>query len=104
MDTFILWIRIFVVGAAICATSVPVIYAFYPWRTRGLGKVFMLQAFTFAVTMDISALFSFWRPRNLLFVFIVDLLILLGIGVSTLTMALFIWKLNHPRKGRHWRK
>jgi hypothetical protein len=64
----------------------------------------MLQAFTFAVAIDISALFSFWRPHNLLFVLLVDLAILLGIAVSTFGMASYIWKLNHPRKGRHWKK
>ena len=104
IDTARLWIRIFLIGAAICVTSVPVIYAFYPWRTRRLGQLFMLQAFMFAVAIDTSLLFSFWRPDSILVRFVVNMILLVGLAVSTLGMAVHIWKLSHPRKGRHWKK
>jgi hypothetical protein len=104
MSTVILWIRIFTVAAAICTTSVPIIYAFYPWRTRWLGRFFMGQACAFAFALDITVVFSFWRPKNIMIIFFVDMLLLLNIMVTTTGMAVFIWKLNHPRKGRHWRK
>lgn len=96
------WIHIVVVIAAICTTVVPVLYSFFPWRTRRIGQVFMLQAVSFAVAMDLTALFSYWHPSDILVVFWVDAFILTAISVSTAAFAVLILKMNYDasRKGK----
>ena len=93
------WIRVVVVLATIGATSVPVIYSFSSWRERPIGRVLMLQAVTFAAAMNLTALFSFWAPTNILVIFWIDAFVLTGIAVSTSMLSFMIWSLNH-HKGR----
>lgn len=93
------WIRVAVLYAAIGSTSVPFVYAFTAWRERPLGRVLMLQAVTFAAAMDLTALFSFWAPTNILVIFWIDAFVLTAICISTSMLAYMIWSLNH-HKGR----
>lgn len=103
IHVFMMWIRIFLVGAAICTTSVPVLYAFYPWRSRRFGQIFMLKAISFAFAMDVSAVLAFWQPKNIWVLFIADMLILTLIGISTALLTWQMWRMSHPKKkkGRH---
>jgi hypothetical protein len=101
--TLIQWIRVFTFAAAICTTSVPAIYAFYPWRTRRFGQLFMLQAISFAIALDTSAVFSVWRPKHIVIIFFADLVFLALISASTFGLALQMWRVTHPstKIGRH---
>lgn len=92
------WIRVVLIIAAICTTAVPIIYSFSPWRSRPFGRLFMMQAISFAVAMDLSALFSVWHPVNILILFWVDALILTLIAASTSAMAGMMWRMSHPSK------
>jgi type IV secretory pathway TraG/TraD family ATPase VirD4 len=98
------YIRIVVVIAAICTTSVPIIYAFSRWYKSLLGQLFMLQSVSFAAAMDLTTVFMYWKPKDILIVFWADVLVLTGIAVSTLLLAVLIFTMNHPRsKGKHHR-
>lgn len=102
--TLVMWIRAFTYGAAICTTSVPILYSFYPWRSRRFGQAFMLQAIAFAAAMDITAFFTIWRPKNIWVLFYADMFILLLIAVATSGLTVLIWRMNRPKsKGRHRR-
>ena len=84
------WIRVVVIISAICTTSVPIMYAFFPWRKRPLGRILMAKAISFAIAMDLSAIFAIWTPSDILIVFWVDAIVLTGIAASTLTMTLYM--------------
>lgn len=94
IHTLILWIRIDLVIAAIGTTAVPVIYAFAPWRKRLLGKIFMMKAISFAAAMDLTVLFIFWQPRNILIQFWTEAIVMAAIAVSTSLQAFMIWRLR----------
>lgn len=96
------WIRIVLIVAAICTTAVPLLYSFSPWRSRRLGQLFMLQAVSFAVAIDLSLLFSYWRPKttedNILLLFWVDASVLTMIAISTAALAWMMVLLNYRKK------
>jgi hypothetical protein len=100
--TLILWIRIFTIWAALCATCVPVLYAFYPWYSRPIGRGFMFQAVSFALALDVTVVFSLWPPANIYVIFYIDLFVLTLIGLSTSLLAFYMWRMNRPKKrGNH---
>lgn len=95
------WLQIAVVIAAIGATSVPFTYSFFPWRTRPTGRVLMFKAIAFAAAMDVTVLFSFWTPNDILVVFWINIIILAGIATSTMSFSiLMLWlgKNHHERQ------
>lgn len=96
------WIRIVAVITATCTTVVPILYSFFPWRTRRIGQIFMLQAVSFAMAMDLTALFSYWHPKDILVVFWIDAFVLTAVSVSTAAFAVLILKMNYDasRKGK----
>lgn len=93
------WIRVVVIITAICTTSVPAIYALFPWRSRTIGKVLMMQAIAFAMAMDLSALFTVWTPKDILVIFWIDAIVLTAIAISTASMTCFMgWAYLSNRK------
>lgn len=94
------WIRVVVFVAAICTTTLPVLYAsLFPWRRRRLGQLFMLQAIAFALAMDLTALFSIWGKKiDILILFWIDATVLTLVAVSSLLLAIFMLRLRFPSK------
>lgn len=92
------WILAVALITAACTTAVPILYAFSPWRSRKLGRLFMLQALSFAAAIDLSVLFMIWTPPSILVVFWANALMLTAIAVSTSALATLMWKMNHPKK------
>lgn len=93
-DILRIWIMAMLCLAAVCVNSVPAIYMFCPWRNTWLGKLFMLQAISFAFAIDVSVLFQFWKPADILLVFWTVIILYTLIAVSTSALAVFIWRLN----------
>lgn len=96
IDILTTWIRIVAIVTAVCTTSVPMLYSVFPWRTRRFGQIFMLQAIAFAVAMDMTVLFSYWHPKDILIIFWVDAVVLSVVAASTAAFAILIgyqiWK------------
>ncbi len=92
------WILIVLTIAALCTTAVPIIYSFSPWRKKLLGRLFMLQAVSFAFATDMSVLFAFWGPRDILIRFWINALMLTMIAISTSALAWLILRMNFPRQ------
>lgn len=84
------WIRVVCVICSVTTTAVPILYAFSPWRSRVFGRLFMLNAFSLAIAMDIFTLFAFWQPQNILVGFWVRIILLTGIALSTLLMSILM--------------
>lgn len=99
----ITWIRIFIVWAAICATCVPVLYFFFPWRSRRLGQLFMFKTAGYAAMFDVAAVFTLWKPKDIRIVFFAYMFCLAWVAISTTIFAIYIWRLRHPpkKRGRH---
>lgn len=95
------WILVCVVIASIGATSVPVLYSFFPWRLRPIGKLFMLQSISFALALDFTVVFNVWPPKNILVLFWVNAFVFTFIAASTTSMA--VWFASrmclYPKKG-----
>lgn len=90
IDVLTAWILVCVIIAAIGTTLVPFIYAFFPWRLRPIGKLFMLQSVSFALAMDITALFMLWPIKNILVLFWIDAFALTFIALTSIAMALWL--------------
>lgn len=101
INTIRVWIRVVLVIAAICATSVPFIYSFSPWYKSRLGLLFMLQGISFAVAIDLSAFFSIWPRASFVVAFYVDALVLTAVAASTAALSILMLRMNHFRKGNY---
>jgi hypothetical protein len=91
LNSLLLWYRVVCVVCSIATTAVPILYSLTPWRTRLFGKLFMVQAISFAIAMDLTTLFAFWRPTNILFRFWVGIGVLSLIGMSTSAIAIMMF-------------
>jgi len=102
IHTLIIWIRVVAMITSCCVTSFPVIYGtLFPWRHREIGKLIMFYAVSVAIIIDLSTLFSFWRPSDILVVFWIDALVLTLVAVSTSLITLFMLRIKFPsRKGK----
>lgn len=92
------WFFVVFIIAVIGTNAVPIIYSFSPWRSRLIGRLFMVQAVAFAAAIDISLMVRFLRPSSVLALFWIQTLVFTAIAGATFTLAWGIWSLNHPRK------
>jgi len=103
IETLRMWIRFLTVFTMVAVTSFPVVYAFTPWRSRPLGRILMFLGISYAFAFNITTLFSFWRPKNLLWMFGLYTVMLLFIAFASILLTGWVWKLNRPffrrRKG-----
>jgi len=83
--------------AAVAASSFPILYSRTPWRRTPLGRVLMGVGASFAGAMDLTIVFTFWKPKNILIIFWVDIVVISAIAVSTATLTVYMWKMNHPK-------
>lgn len=98
IETLRFWIRVCLWVAAICTTLVPAIYSLSPWYRSLLGRAFMVQAIAFAMIVDITLIFSYWKPdsqADILVRFWVNAVLLTIVAGATLMLAISIWLLNH---------
>ena len=92
------WLLVVVIVAAVGATAVPILYSFLPWRKHRIGPPFMLQAVAFAGALDLSVLFAFWRPKDVLIIFWVQALVFTAIAISTTTLVWVTIRLRYPNR------
>lgn len=88
-----MWIFICVVIASIGTTAVPILYAFFPWRLRPIGKLFMLQSISFALAIDLTALFLVWPLDNVQVLFWINALVFTFIAATTASMATWLLRM-----------
>lgn len=104
IDTLVRYLLVVVVIASVCATAVPILYSTGPWRAKKLGRLFMLQAVTIAFALDVTVLFQFWHPKDILWVFWIEVVIYTMIAYSTAMLAWMSWRLNHPKRTKGKRR
>ena len=103
VDELMNWIRACLVLAAIFTTAFPVLYLFSPWHSTKLGRLLMLQAVAFALAIDLTLLFQFWVPVNVLIVFWMNAAVFFLIAIATGALTIMLWRTNH-RKVDHPRR
>lgn len=91
-------LQVCLVIAAMFTTSFPVVYAFFPWRSTRLGKILMGQGVSFALTLDLTVLFQFWEPSNILVLFWVEAFGFALIAVSTGALTWMMLRVNSRRR------
>lgn len=99
LDLLRIWIRIALLVAAICTTSFPLLYGFFRWWRRPIGRLLMMQAASFAIAVDLSAVLAFGFPKTPIMRFWVDAVVLTLIAGSSAMLTGFMVKLNFfPKK------
>lgn len=89
VDVLTAWILVCVIVAAIGTTAVPILYSFFPWRSRPIGKLFMLQSISYALAIDLTVLFFLWPTDNILVLFWINAAVFTFISMTSISMA--IW-------------
>lgn len=84
--------------AAFFATAFPVMYAFSPWYKSALGKVLMLHGFALAFALDVTLLFYFWQPKDILIVFWIEVVIFALIALANFMICLLLWRNNYSKR------
>jgi hypothetical protein len=92
------WIEIFLVTSSVSATTVPVIYAFFPWYRSRLGRTLMFQSIAFSLALDVTTIFHFWMPSNIMLIFWTNTIIFGLITLATLSVNYMMIMLNRTRR------
>lgn len=103
IDVLRIWILVVALIAAVGTNAVPIIYLLTPWRAKMLGRLFMLQAISFALAMDMSLILTLWQPSNVLVIFWINALVLTTIACSTSAMAWLILMLKRTNGKYEWK-
>lgn len=100
LETLRRWLTVVLWITAICLTSLPVLYSFTGWRKSLLGRAFMLLTVSFATAVDMTILFQYWRPKDILTIFWVQGTIFTALSASGLILSILVVKMNWlKRKG-----
>lgn len=91
------WIQICLIVAGLCATAIPVLYAFSTWNRSWLGRSFMAYTITIAVVLDVTAVFQFWHPTDIEALFWVNATSFTLITVTSIMLALVLLYENHGK-------
>lgn len=98
LGALLLWIRIVATIASVCVTLVPLVFSFAPWRSRPIGRLFMLQAFGFALAFDVRTMFFFWMPEEAYIRFWINALSLTIVAIAELALAYFMARLIFKKR------
>jgi len=60
----------------------------------------MMLGLSLALALDLTVLFTFWVPRDILLRFWINLVILSAIAWACLRVTWTVWRLNHPQAFR----
>lgn len=90
VEALITWTRVFLGLAAFFTTMFPVLYSLARWHETRLGRALMLQGIAFAFVLDLTFLFSFWTPTNVLVIFWANMI---GFGAIACATGYLTWKM-----------
>lgn len=94
------WLRVCLLIAAACTTVFPILYSFSKWHVSALGRILMFQAVSFAFTLDVTALFQYWHPHDILVIFWVEAIAFTLIAISTALLIVMLCYINYYRPHR----
>lgn len=97
IDVLRTWVRVVLIVAGVCSTTLPVLYSFSPWRQRALGRLFMSLAISFAAVIDLWATLQLWK-LSLLMHYYFDVVVLTAVAISTVRLTYYMWRVNWPKQ------
>jgi len=97
VDVLMNWIQACLAIAAVFTTAFPFLYLFSPWYSTKLGRLLMLQAVAFALAIDMTLLFQFWVPVNVLIIFWMNAFVFFLIAIATGALTIMLWHTNHKK-------
>ncbi len=95
VDVLTHWIQGCLYVAAFCTTAFPFLYLFSPWYASQLGRCLMLQAVAFALIVDVTVLFQFYHPSDILVYFWVEAFCFSLVAVASAALTVMLWRTNH---------
>jgi len=84
------WLHVFVIIAAVCATAFVILYAFLPWYASPLGRMLMLLSFSYALAIDMTCLFFYWHPSDILVEFWIDVIVFALIAIASTALIIML--------------
>lgn len=90
VEILVTWTRVFLGLAAFFTTMFPVLYSLARWHETRLGRALMLQGIAFAFVLDLTFVFSFWQPTNILVIFWSNMI---GFAAIAATTGYLTWKM-----------
>lgn len=90
------WITLALAIAAICTTTLPLLYAFSTkmWYRTAMGRAFMAQSVALALAIDLTLLLRFWDDRPLYSGRILTALVLTLVATTSAGLTLLVWRYN----------
>lgn len=83
---------------AFFTTAFPVLYAFSPWWSSTLGRLLMFMTVSFAMIVDVTVLFQFWQPTDILIIFWVQVVCFALVAISTALLTILMVRMNYYRR------
>lgn len=96
-ETLDLVILICLIIASITSTTFPLLYSFSRWDESILGRAMMSQSIAFAMALDLTLLFHFWRPP-FPYARLFTMIVFVFIAGTTTTLSVILWKLNYQKR------
>lgn len=85
--------------AAICSTSFPLLYLVRSkWRKTALGQLVMCWVLSYSLALDLTCLFTFWYPKDILLVFWIQVFVFGFIAITSALMTGYMLWLNFGNK------
>lgn len=97
-DTLLRWAQGCLIIATIFSNMYPIMYAFSPWHKSALGRIIMFKAIAFAMALNITLLFQFWHPEDLMVLYLIDAVVFTFIAITTASVTYMVWKLNYSER------
>jgi hypothetical protein len=88
-------LKLFLDISAFFTTLFVVMYWFSPWFKSHLGRAIMLQAISLALALDMTVLFQYWQPEDILVSFWIQVLIFGLISVGAIYKCVVLWQANY---------
>ena len=90
---------VFLSVAAVSSTVFTVLWAFWPWYSTSMGRIFMLQSVSLSLALDLTLFFRFYFPVDHLYVILfVNFFVFGGLATSTLLMMLVMLRKNVKKR------
>lgn len=80
--------------AAILATGFPIFYSTTAWYETALGRILMLQAWSFAALLDTTVVFQYWTPLDIRIIMWIDIGLFIFLSIAKASLIYMVWKLN----------
>lgn len=95
IETLRTWLQWVLGVAAFFTTAFPLLWFFSIWTSTVTGKLLMFWTLSFALVLDVTVLFQFWKPTDILVLFWTEAIMFSLIAVSSAAMTFRLYWVNY---------